>query len=409
MRLKTYFSVLILLTVFASCKKGGSKPNNPGSTLVLDATEQQKAVTDNAFTFKLFNGLAPVNSTDGNLFISPLSVSIAMAMTSNGANGQTLAAIDSTMNFNGFTQAELNSYYNKLITQLPKLDPNTTFDIANSIWYKQGFSVLPQFITTNSDYYKATVQSLDFSSPSAVNTINNWVSSNTNGKITSIVNSIPSNEVMYLINALYFKSTWKEKFNASDTKAAPFYVDASNQVQAPFMTGMIDMNSYTDANVTVVELPYSGDKFSMVIVEPHTDKTLADIMPGLDQSWKNWMTNLNSARGQVTLPKFTYNYSISLKDELTALGMGVAFSGGADFSKISNEKLEITDVEHKTYVAVDENGTEAAAVTSVGVGASAAPVYDYNINRPFIFAIRERNSGLILFAGIMNNPLITAN
>src|ERR1700761_1580363 len=213
MKTQVYVITLIALATFALCKKSGLKPNNGNisdSTLVLNATEQQKAVTDNAFTFKLFDNLAPVSNSGGNMFISPLSVSIAMAMTSNGANGSTLTAIDTTMDFNGFTQAQLNSYYNKLITKLPALDPKTTLNIANSIWYRQGFNVLSPFISTDSNYYKAKISALDFTAPSAVNTINNWVNDHTNGKIPTIINSIPSGEEMYLINALYFKSTWQE-------------------------------------------------------------------------------------------------------------------------------------------------------------------------------------------------------
>jgi len=406
--------VLCLLAAFLSCKKSDTKKPavTTGNKLVLNLAEQQKAVTDNSFTFKLFDNLAAGNSNGSNLFISPLSVSIAMAMTSNGAAGQTLTAIDSAMDFNGFTQAELNSYYNKLITQLPALDPNTTLNIANSIWYRQGFDVLSPFISTDSNYYKAEISALDFTSPTAVTTINNWVSNNTNGKITRIIQSIPPAEEMYLINALYFKSSWQESFDPSKTQTLPFYVSVGNTVQAPLMTGKIDINSYYDANVTVFELPYSGATYSMVIIVPQGSKTPIDVKNSLNQNqWQTWMSALKPTQQQVTLPKFTYSYGTSLNDALTAMGMGVAFSDGANFSKISTQGLKISDVEHKAYIAVDESGTEAAAVTSVGVTATDVPAIqpDYNVNRPFIFAIRERNSGLVLFAGLVNNPLLTGS
>jgi serpin B len=414
MRFKFYALVVIAVSAFASCKKSGlSKPAvKAGNVLVLNAAEQQKAVTDNTFSFKLFNNLASANSGGDNLFLSPLSISIVMAMTSNGANGQTLTAIDSAMDFNNFSQSQLNAYYNKLITQLPAIDSKTTINIANSVWYRQGFSVLPQFINTNSNFYKAEVSALDFSSPSAINTINNWVSDHTNGKIPTIVNSIPSDEEMYLINALYFKSTWQESFDPSKTQAAPFYVKAGNTVQTQFMNGVIDVNSYYDANVTVFELPYSGDKYSMVIVQPQSGKTLADIISGLDGAqWNTWMNALKSTVAQVSLPKFAYSYNTSLNSALTAFGMGVAFSDNADFSKISSTRLKISDVKHKAYIAVDEAGTEAAAVTSVGATVTDYPQIapNYNVNHPFIFAIRERNSGLVVFAGLVNNPLLTSN
>lgn len=412
MKPKIYILILLPMAALLSCKKSNSnKPGFTGKTLALTAAEQQKAVTDNAFTFKLFNKLAPVSNTDSNLFMSPLSVSIAMAMTSNGANGQTLTAIDSTMDFTGFTQDQLNTYYNTLITQLPALDPNTTFNIANSIWYKQGLDVLPQFINTNSSYYNAEVSALDFTSSSAINTINNWVNNSTKGKIPAIINAIKPGDVMYIINALYFKSTWKERFDAADIQTLPFYVSASQTVQAKFMSGTIDINSYYDDNATVFEMPYSGDTYSMVIVEPASGKTLADVVIGLSPTeWDGWMSALKPVNTHVALPKFTYNYSTSLKSTLNALGMGIAFSDNADLSKMSTDGLKITDVVHKAYIAVDETGTEAAAVTSVGVGVTAVPVSQlYIVNRPFMFAIREKKSGLILFTGMINNPLIASN
>lgn len=414
MQLKFYVFALVTVVTLGSCKKSDlSKPAvKAGNVLTMNAAEQQKAVTDNAFSLKLFNNLALANSGGDNLFISPLSVSIAMAMTSNGANGQTLNAIDSAMGFSNFSQSQLNAYYNKLITQLPTLDPKTTLNIANSVWYRQGFSVLPQFISTDSSFYKAEVSALDFSSPSAVNTINNWVSDHTNGKIPTIINSIPSDERMYLINALYFKSTWQESFDPAKTQAASFYVKAGNTVQAQFMNGTVDVNSYYDTNVTVFELPYSGNSYSMVIVQPQTGKTLTDIITGLDGTqWNTWMKALKPAQAQVSLPKFAYSYNTSLNNALTAFGMGLAFSDGADFSKISSTGLKISDVKHKAYIAIDETGTEAAVVTSVGVTVTDAPITapNYNVNHPFIFAIRERNSGLIIFAGLVNNPLLTSN
>jgi len=414
MQLKFYVFTFVTVAIFGSCKKSElSKPAvKAGNVLVLNAAEQQKAVTDNAFSFKLFDDLALANNSGNNLFMSPLSVSVAMAMTSNGASGQTLTAIDSAMDFSNFSQSQLNAYYNKLITQLPALDPKTTLNIANSVWYRQGFSVLPQFISANSSFYKAEVSALDFSSPAAVSTINNWVSDHTSGKIPTIINSIPSDEEMYLINALYFKSTWQESFDPSKTQAAPFYVKTGNTVQAQFMNGTIDVNSYYDANVTVFELPYSGNKYSMVIVQPQAGKALADIIPGLNGAqWNTWMNALKATAAQVSLPKFAYSYNTSLNDALTAFGMGIAFSDGADFSKISPTRLKISDVKHKAYIAVDETGTEAAAVTAVGASATDFPLIapNYNVNHPFIFAIRERNSGLVVFAGLVNDPLLTSN
>jgi serpin B len=414
MKNKHFLIVLCFaMLAFVSCSKSSLKSTRPvvqGNVLSLTPLEQQKAKGDNAFSFQLFNAVAGADNSGNNLFISPLSVSIAMAMTSNGANGQTLTAIDNAMSFNGYSQPELNAYYYKLITDLPKLDPNTTLNIANSIWYRQGFSVLPEFISTDSSYYKAQIQSLDFSLPGSPQTINNWVNTATNGKITGIINgTIPSDLMMYLINALYFKSTWKESFDASKTKTLPFYLAEGTPVQTSFMTGNIDINSYYDSKVTVFEMPYSGSKYSMLIVVPQAGVSLQSLRTAIDSTqWQSWMGSLKASKQQITLPKFQFSYAASLNDELTALGMGIAFTNAADFSKISPQQLQISRVDHKAYISVDESGTEAAAVTSVGVIATVAPEYSptYNVNRPFIFAIREMNSGLILFTGIVNNPTL---
>lgn len=408
---KTPLLILILLfTGLASCKKSGVVLGK-GKDLVLTPAELQKVASDNAFTLKLFKNLDSANTSSANLFISPLSVSFAFGMTSNGANGQTLTAIRNTMNFNGFTQDLVNTYYDNLITNLPQLDPLTTINIANSIWYRQGFSVLPAFLQTNSSYYHAKVQALDFSSSAAPGIINNWVNQQTGGKIPAIVDQTSANDVMYLINAIYFKTGWKEKFDPAKTAKRDFYLPDNSTVQASFMDGKINFNRFDNTEAHIFELPYSNSKYSMVIVMPATGQTVNQLAAGLDSAkWSNWMHSLYGTNNELKLPKFTFSYSIHLNNTLSALGMGVAFSDNADFSGISDTRLKITDVVHKAFVAVDENGTTAAAATKVVFGITAV----YNppptvIDHPFIFAIREMKSGLILFAGTVNNPLLTGN
>ena len=412
MKRKTPLLVWILLfTVLASCKKSGVVPGK-GKDLVLTPAELQKVAADNAFTLKLFKNLDSANTGTTNLFISPLSVSFAFGMTSNGANGQTLAAIRNAMDFNGFTQDLINNYYDNLITNLPQLDPNTTLNIANSIWYRQDFSVLPPFLQTNSSYYHAKVQALDFSSSSAPATINSWVNQQTGGKIPAIVEQIPSNAVMYLINAIYFKSGWKEKFDPARTAKRDFYLPDNSTVQANFMDGNIDYNRYDNTEAHVFELPYSNSKYSMVIVMPATGQTVNQVAAGLDSAkWSSWMTNLHGSNSDLKLPKFTFSYSTDLTTMLRAMGMDIAFTDAADFTRIrAAGELKITDVLHKAFVAVDESGTTAAAATKVVFGdtATANPPPTV-IDHPFIFAIREMKSGLILFVGTVNNPLLTGN
>ncbi|MFB9843091.1 serpin family protein [Mucilaginibacter ginsenosidivorans] len=399
-------SLVAVLFVIASCKKDSKKPSpDTGINLSLNATEQQQAAGDNAFTFNLFKTVAASSTNGTNLFISPLSVSMALGMTANGANGQTLTDMRSTLGFNDFSEDQVNSYYNKLVTQLPQLDPNTTLKIANSIWYDKKFSVLPQFIKTDSTYFNARVQSLDFKAPASVTTINDWVSNQTNGKIKELLQEISDDEVMFLVNAIYFKSTWKSKFDPANTRKLPFYNDGTNSVQADFMQDDISYNAYTDNNVQLIELPYSNEKYSMVIALPNENKTLADLIPMLNSdNWNDWVSKLSPTKRSIYIPKFTFTYSVNLNSTLTNLGMGVAFTKAADFTRINPAgNLLITKVLHKAYVGVDESGTEAAGATSVGVGTTTAQ-QPMLVNKPFVFVIREMKTGLILFTGTVNDP-----
>ncbi|UOE50261.1 serpin family protein [Mucilaginibacter sp. SMC90] len=395
------------ILAITACKKGGNGPinNGPGKDLVLSAIEQQQIGPGNAFTLKLFKANVNTVTDNQNLIVSPLSVSFAMGMTSNGASGQTLTDIRKTMDFDGFTEDQVNAYHHNLITNLPDLDPNTTLKIANSIWYANNFTPLPAFIKTNTDFYNAEVKALDFTDKTgSTNTINSWVSGQTNNKITKIIYQVADGARMYLINAIYFKSSWKKRFDAAKTYKAPFHLSSSSTVQADFMTNNdVDLKAAFTDDASVVELPYSNSKYSMVMIMPDADlKTFA---LGLDSAkWNLLMSKLTNAKSTITLPKFKFSYGIDLKDILKSLGMSIAFSDQADFSRISGSGLTITEVKHKAYIDVNEDGTEAAAVTSVGVGLTAAPTKNIVLDKPFIFAIREMKTGLILFAGIVNDP-----
>jgi serine protease inhibitor len=407
MTMKTTTLLGFLFLMITACNKGDVKPAT-GKELVLTAAEQQKANADNAFTIKLFKTTLSDNPNDKNLFLSPLSVSMAIGMTSNGSNGQTLTAIRQTMNFDGFTEDQVNSYYHKLITELPGLDPKATLKIANSIWYTDGFTPMPAFLQTNSSNYNAQVQGVDFKSAATKDLINKWVTDQTNGKITKIIDQIPDNVVMYLINAIYFKSTWKNRFDIAKTQKADFHTASGSTIQTYFMNSDAHYNVATTNDAIVVELPYGNERYSMVLVSPNGSTTVKDYVAGLDSAkWRSLTANLQEIRSFIALPKFKFSYEIKLKDVLSTLGMANAFADKADFTRITpGGGLRITEVKHKTYVDVDEEGTEAAAVTSVAVGTTAVHDFHYKFDHPFIFAIREMKTGLILFAGVMNDPTL---
>jgi serpin B len=403
---KTITLFSLSLIILSACKNSIVAPDK-GKDLNLTPTEQQKVTADNAFTLKLFKATLTGNPDDQNLFLSPLSVSMAFGMTSNGAAGQTLHDIRNSMNFNNFTEDQVNSYYHKMITELPQLDPNTSLKIANSIWYTNSFTPLPAFLQVNTTSYNARVQSADFNSPATKDAINGWVNTATNGKIPTIIDNIPINMVMYLINAIYFKSSWASKFDASKTQRANFYLKSGGTVQADMMNNSeASFNTVAADDARVIELPYSNNKFSMVLLMP-IGKPVKDYAVTLDSAkWQTLMAGLTHTKGIVALPKFKFSYDILMNDVLKSLGMAVAFSpDNADFTRINAAgHLAITEVKHKAYVEVNEVGSEAAAVTSIGITVTSINPNYYKFDHPFIFAIREMKTGLVLFTGVVNDP-----
>lgn len=409
--MRKIYALLLPISIFIfSCEKnGGPKEEGTGKDLALNQHEQQKAEADNEFTFKLFKQALNGESSGKNIMLSPLSVSMAVGMASNGSAGATLEGIRTAMEFKNFTEAQVNDYYRKLTTELPELDPKATLRIANSIWYDNGFTALPAFLQVNKDYYHATAEGLDFTSEGAKDRINGWVSEKTNGKITGIINQISPTMVMYLINAVYFKSNWTYKFDQKNTAKGDFFLDADHKVQTDFMNAKVTFNATAVQDANIYELPYGNKKYSMVIAVPTGNKPVTEFAAGIDQAkWKGWMTGLKETTKDIRMPKFKFSYDIALNGALKGLGMRLAFGEGgvADFTRINAAGgLLIDEVKHKTFIEVNEEGTEAAAVTSVGIvltSAGSTVVF----NRPFLFAIREMKTGLILFTGIVNNPLL---
>jgi serine protease inhibitor len=369
--------------------------------------------SDNDFGLAMFREVLSHDPGSENVFVSPTSIALALAMTYNGAAGETKSAMEAALMKEGYTTEEINAGYKSLIDALKAVDPKVLLEIANSIWYRNGFSVLPQFVSVNREYYDAEVSSLDFGSPDAVGLINNWVSDKTHKKITEIIKEIPADVVMYLINAIYFKGVWQYEFNKANTANAPFLLDNGSQVMVPYMKQILSLPYISTAQFSMLELPYGRGNFSMVIMLPNTGYSAQDIVNSLiPENWDNWMSTFTYVNNiDIRLPKFTFEYQNLLNDELGAMGMGVAFTGAADFSGINGTgNLCISKVIHKTFVEVNEEGTEAAAVTAVEMELTSLPnnlIFD--VNKPFIFAIRETTTGAILFIGRVQNPLTKKN
>ena len=337
---------------------------NPGQTTV-SANEKQVESATNSFATNLFGQVA-AQEQGKNFFISPLSVSMALAMTLNGAgaNSQTYSAMQQTLGLNGLTNDEINQSYQDLINMFSNLDPDVTFNIANSIWYKNTFPVLSTFLTTDSIYYDAEVKPLNFSDPDAANTINSWVSEKTDGKIPSIIGqSIDPVTVMYLINALYFNGTWKYDFSDTSSSTVNTFQLAGGVTESDSMMIVHDtLSYYADSIFQAVELPYGNGNYSMVVLLPNIISSSANASALNQNELSTIVGSLKPEDVELTMPKFKVQYYTSLKNILSQMGMGIAFSPGADFTRInSGGGLQISDVLHKTYIAVNEKGTEAAS------------------------------------------------
>jgi serpin B len=372
----------------------------------LTSAEQGVIAGSNQFAFGLLREVDRAD-TSSNVFVSPLSASMALGMTMNGARGATLDEMRSTLGFGGMSLGDINSSYRSLIDLLRTLDGSVDMRIANSIWARQGFPFEPSFFATGKQFFDAEVATLDFASPSAPNTINAWVDRGTNGKIKKIVESIPGDAVMYLINAIYFKGTWKHQFDRRATQDASFTRADGTRQTVKMMHRNAPVRHYSDGRIEAVELLYGREAFSMTILLPRPGANLDSLVATLDETrWKQITEGFTDRKLDVYLPRFRLEYEKALNDPLKALGMNTPFSpGGADFTGMSpaGRDLFISNVKQKTYVDVNEEGTEAAAATSVEIRVVSLPS-SFTVNRPFIVAIRERFSGTILFLGKITAP-----
>lgn len=401
----------IILSVFVlvcgcSCTKS---PNEPANVRELTAIEKTIVNSDNRFGIKLFQEIVKTQK-DTNIFISPLSVSMALGMTLNGANGTTREAMINTLELAGLSDQQINENYQSLIELLVGLDPKVKFQIANSIWYRNDHVFEELFFNQCKKYFDAEVAGLDFSDPASKDIINAWVDENTNGKIKKIVERINPNNVMFLINAIYFKGIWTFQFDEKGTFDDQFYLPDNSSLPCKMMAQKEEYPYFANDQFQAVDLPYGDEQYSMVIILPNQNVKIDDVILAMDQStWDEWLSQFEKQKGNIFLPRFKLEYKIKLNDILKALGMRIAFSvDEADFTRMYQPGgLYIDEVNHKTFVEVNEEGTEAAAVTSVvisersGGGLEGFVMY---MNRPFIFAIREHHSGTILFIGKIIDP-----
>jgi len=411
MRTNTARSLGLLASLLLLSACGEDEPKyDPIEQLPRELTDDEKSLIglSNDFAFDLLREVRS-RETGPNVFLSPLSASMALGMTTNGAANETQAQMRRTLGFGDLTMDQINEAYRGLIDLLVGLDPRVDYSNANSIWYREEFPFEESFFQTARDYFDAEVAGLDFTDPASLDTINGWVSQSTKGKIESIIEKIGSLDVMFLINAIYFKANWVYAFDSEDTVAAAFHCADGTEQSVMMMSrscrGRYQYNDLFEA----ADLRYGGGAYSMVVLLPREDRTLDEVLAALSASqWDEWMDGfVEHEEFNLDMPRFRLEYSALLNDTLAAMGMPDAFDPKvADFTGMSRDhglELFISRIQQKTFLDVNEAGTEAAATTAVTVTYESATPGLY-IDRPFLFAIRERFSNTTLFIGTIGAP-----
>lgn len=407
--------LVLLALVAAACNPEGDLLTGPVDALPRTLSEGEEEVRDAStrFSFDFLREVLEREPPDGNVFVSPLSASYALAMTLNGAEGGTADAMRRTLHLGDMPLGEVNRSYRDLTELLLGLDPGVEMGIANGLWVREDFPLSERVTEDLTADFDAVVEEAAFG-PETLERINAFVSERTNGRIDPLLESIARNEVLLLVNALYFQASWTTRFDPDETEPAPFRTPGEGDAEVAMMSREAPFRVARLDDALVLELDYAGEAYAMTVVVPEGERTPEELAARLDERrWTEMLDALSAARDEarIELPRFRVEYSLEadrMEEVLTELGMGVAFDlGRAEFEGFLEqpipERLYMTRALQKTFVEVDEEGTEAAAATAVGIGVTSGPP-TYRVDRPFLFFIRERFSGAVLFAGRIANP-----
>lgn len=384
------FFVVALLTTACS-------DNNVPESQSINVSADFSSKTS-SFAFNFWKAYEKENG--GSYFLSPLSLNIALGMLLNGAEGETKAEIQQMLGFSDADLATINSSYAEILAKLPNVDNKVTNLVANSVWHANNFQVEGAYLNELKKSFSAQVFAKDFGNVSTVSDINQWASANTNDKIKTVIEKIEPHQVLFLLNALYFKGDWTTQFDKKNTTTAPFYGQNRESSQS-FMYNTGEYKYTKNSEFQMVELPYGNEKYAFIAVLP-TKGSVSSIINSITQeNWNLALSSLKKQKMEVSLPKFEIETSKNLSNVLQNLGMKKAFTGSAELGKISKaDDLFVDFVKQDTYLSVDEKGSEAAAVTSIGVGVTSAPAYTvFRADKPFAFAIVEKTSNTIQFLG----------
>ncbi len=420
---RAIFLVVLLLVTATMSLLGGCNPDDeivapvglaPRKVSAEPSTSLDQRLVDGnmAFGFRILQALLEKGEHHNNIFISPTSISIALAMTANGADGDTFREIMETLQLPEMDLDEFNGAFADLQSVLRNSDPEGELNVANSLWARQGVSLNEQFLQRNQDYFAAAFDTLDFEKPGAASAINRWVEQQTRGKIKKIIERpIDPQTFLFLINALYFNGAWSNEFDPQNTREIPFTLPDGTGKDHPVMFREGVYHYFQGNDFEAIRLPYGKNRrVGMTVFLPAVGSSLAEFCRKIEpENWAEWQLSFKKMEGEIGLPRFQFEYDIALKEILKKMGMESAFEPQrADFSKMITALPGpyISEVKHKTYIDVDEKGTEAAAVTSVECESTSVEVDRFNmiVDRPFFFTIIDEKTGVILFIGAVSNP-----
>lgn len=395
---KNLFLILVIPIIFSCNKAKLLDVKN------IDLPIQGKDIVEGAnnYGFDVFKNIVDTESDQTkNIMFSPLSLNSVFSMLYNGAKGTTANEMQTALGLTKIELLNLNETYKVINVEFPKVNKDIELNIANSIWADNGLSFNSNFLTNMQDYYNAEIKNLDFSNANSLSTINDWVKTQTKGKIEKIVDDLDFEFI--LINALYFKGQWHYKFDKSLTQNKDFYLADSSKISVPMMQFEDTIRFATSEKYIIAELPYSDGNFVMDLILPQNDNTtdsIVNILPNFSEMIKD----LTSAEIQIYLPRFEFKYQSDKLTDIVKAKMPTAFSPNADFSGMFDISAQLSKVIQKTYIKTDEEGTTAVAVTAVTGITSAGPPSEINFNRPFIFIIREVSTNTVMFVGRVSNP-----
>ena len=410
--MKPYLLLIILLIMpVSSCEfnRDDNLPDEP-IPIELTAVQQELVQADNTFSFDIFKLVMQENSDTENIMISPLSISYALSMTLNGANAATRDSMMKALRYYNINIDDVNNSYKDLTDKLMDIDERVLMEIANSVWIEERLRVKQAFIDDLMEYFEAEAYDFSVGDPDIVDIINKWIEDHTHGKIKEMISELPADIAMLLINAIYFNGKWKYEFDEENTTEMPFYPESGSQVDVPMMNQELTVRADAMDNFIILELPYGQGNYVMDIILPDDGYTTSDIIPLLNQEdWDSWIEGMHDTEIDLYMPRFKYEFKTELKDVLTAMGMGIAFTPfEADFSNISEQDLFISKVLHQSFIETNEEGTEAAAATVVMIELTSVPSgpVEVRLDKPFIYVIRETSTNTIAFIGKTGNPAL---